>query len=84
MAKFRKKPIIVEAEQWIELEDEPLSPIPPAPHTVLREHKGKWQIKTLEGWFNLSTRDWVIRGIQGEYYSCKPDIFEAAYEPVYG
>jgi len=80
--KFRKKPVVIEAEQWIELTDEPLSPIPPAPHFVLREHKKHWQIQTLEGWLNISSGDWIIRGIQGEYYPCKPDIFEQTYELV--
>jgi hypothetical protein len=41
-------------------------------------------IRTLEGTMIASPGDWVIRGVQGELYSCKPDIFEATYEPVAG
>lgn len=38
-------------------------------------------IDTLEGTMKASSGDWVIRGVQGEHYPCKPDIFEATYEP---
>lgn len=40
------------------------------------------QIKTLEGWMNAGFDDWLIRGIKGEIYPCKPDIFAATYEAV--
>lgn len=39
-------------------------------------------ILTLEGEMNASPGDWIIRGVQGEFYPCKPDIFEQTYEPV--
>ena len=39
-------------------------------------------IQTLEGVMIASPGDWIIRGIQGEFYPCKPDIFEATYEPA--
>jgi hypothetical protein len=39
-------------------------------------------IPTLEGEMTAQVGDWIIRGIQGEYYPCKPDIFEATYEPA--
>lgn len=39
-------------------------------------------IHTLEGDMRASVDDWIIRGVQGEFYPCKPDIFEATYEPV--
>lgn len=39
-------------------------------------------IRTLEGDMTASPGDWIIRGVQGEFYPCKPDIFEATYEPV--
>jgi len=42
------------------------------------------RIVTLEGTMVASKGDWVIRGVQGEFYPCKPDIFEATYEPVGG
>ena len=39
-------------------------------------------IETLEGTMTAAPGDWIIRGVQGEFYPCKPDIFEATYEPV--
>ena len=40
------------------------------------------RISTLEGEHNVCLGDWIVRGIKGEHYACKPDIFEATYEPV--
>lgn len=42
----------------------------------------KWTIPTLEGDMEASPGDWIIRGVQGEFYPCKPDIFAATYDPV--
>ena len=39
-------------------------------------------IKTLEGQMHVSVGDWIIKGVNGELYPCKPDIFEKTYEPV--
>jgi len=45
----------------------------------------RWvSIRTLEGEMHVSDGDWIIKGIQGEFYPCKPDIFEATYEEVVG
>jgi hypothetical protein len=41
-----------------------------------------WRIGTLERSYEVSPGDWIIRGVKGEFYPCKPDIFEATYEPV--
>lgn len=43
-----------------------------------------YAIDTLEGTMIAAPGDWIIRGVQGEFYPCKPDIFEATYEPVGG
>jgi hypothetical protein len=82
MAKFRKKPVVVEAFQW--LPDGPPSILPQwfagrscwdiSPDNVLT-------IGTLEGRMIVSPGDWVIKGIKNELYPCKPDIFAATYEP---
>ena len=39
-------------------------------------------VATLEGPLNVSPGDWIIKGVQGEFYPCKPDIFDATYEPA--
>ena len=83
--KFRKKPIVVEAEQFF----------PNKPHSggveqfVTNQTEDEngikniwygWRIKTLEGFMKVSPGDWIITGVKGERYPCKPDIFEATYE----
>lgn len=69
MAKYRKKPVVVEAEVYrAGLEDGYLYECP--------------YIETLEGKHYISPGDYIITGIKGERYPCKPDIFEATYELV--
>lgn len=85
--KYRKKPIVIEAFQFTDpfTCTDPMIPlwfvdavdigkVRSAPTCVL--------IKTLEGEMMASIGDWIIRGVKGEIYPCKPDIFEATYEPV--
>ena len=87
MAKYRKRPVVIEAEQWkngdwretsefirqavCQRPDCPTSGEDAIPH-----------IHTLEGPHLISEGDWIIRGIKGEFYPCKPDIFEQTYEPA--
>ena len=88
MAKYRKKPVVIEAEPWMELSDNPdvIQWNTVSPKTICKEcgaylgNHGK--IKTLEGWHIVCPKDWIITGIKGEKYPCKPDIFEATYEKV--
>lgn len=71
--KFRKRPVVIEAVkfnksgQW--------------PSCVIDAYKGP-TIKTLEGDMLVSDGDWIITGVNGENYPCKPDIFEKTYEEV--
>lgn len=86
--KFRKKPVEIEAIQFTgefsnydELCD--WSGITfPANSTINGEGAREMFIDTLEGRMRVDQKDWVIRGVQGEFYPCKPDIFEATYEAV--
>ena len=89
MGKYRKKPIIIEAMlfngqnypkvvAWIEgFTGHPEMATSPAGTLDLI-------IPTLEGDHIASPGDWIIRGVKGEFYPCKPDIFEATYEKVDG
>ena len=76
--KFRKKPVVIEAEQYCE-DGEPCridgvcSGNPCGLHAFAHIH-------TLEGTMKVNDGDWVITGVKGEKYPCKPDIFEATYE----
>ena len=72
--KFRKKPVVIEATQWFKLGDHP---------NVWRHSvHGYGVIDTLEGWMLVTPGDWIITGVKGEHYACKPDIFAMTYEPV--
>ena len=79
--KFRKKPVVIEASQWFKLGDhaEVTTDNDDAPGFVPPSHG--W-IKTLEGGHIVTPGDWIITGIKGEHYPCKPDIFAATYEPA--
>ena len=85
MSKYRKKPIIVDAEQW--WPDKLKTPLPHEPDSLgvlwlydARGQVSRGQIETLEGNHEVTIGDWIITGIKGEKYPCKPDIFEATYE----
>jgi len=91
MPKYRKKPVVIEAVQWTgnnlrEVID----------FTGLHPSANKWtweeyaavveaeglKIFTLEGRMDASVGDYIIKGVKGEFYPCKPDIFAATYEPA--
>lgn len=86
--KYRKKPVIVDAVQWNKPGDHPM--VLPMPkdawwdaglkHPDEAEKYGF--IWTLEGGHLVTPGDWIITGVKGEHYPCKPDIFEATYERV--
>ena len=78
--KFRKKPIVIEAEQF----DPDNKPWPDGVYEIEMHGFLDWgfRIKTLEGIMRVTPDDWIITGIKGERYPCKPDIFEETYEPI--
>ena len=77
---FRKKPVVIEAMYFAEVRDGSIISAwcggtnEASPHAI--------DIPTLEGTMRANLGDWVIKGIKGEFYPCKPDIFEATYEEV--
>jgi len=91
MAKYRKRPVVVEAIQWT---GENLREIIDFTGLNASAKRFSWEeyeslvkkeglkIFTLEGSHMASIGDYIIRGIAGEVYPCKPDIFEATYEVV--
>lgn len=90
MPKFRKKPVVIEAVQYTG-ETMPIESVPAwlvdgmFERTVLPSYDDEVKelyIETLEGRMTVSVGDWIIRGVKGELYPCKPDIFEATYEVV--
>lgn len=78
--KYRKKPVVIEAMQYkIGIKHKALKPA--YDHMNGKKPIGVG-IKTLEGFMLVENGDWIIKGIKGEYYPCKPDIFEATYEKL--
>ncbi len=97
MPKFRKKPIEIEAFQMTEERRRDNSEWPNWLHEAWNGEAGKegslWpavvgtddgtlMIGTLESPHEVTWDDWIIRGVKGELYPCKPDIFEATYDPA--
>lgn len=77
--KYRKKPVIIEAIQW---NGENLSEIDKFTQGKVKKHESVLIIPTLEGDMYVSLNDYIIKGVKGEFYPCKPNIFLATYEEV--
>lgn len=82
MARYKKKPVVIEAWQMV-LD----APFPPgAQIRDLRSGTGarppQYQVYDVlhDTWVNFDENDWIIKGVRGEFYPCKPDVFAASYE----
>lgn len=85
MAKFRKKPIVIEAVQFFRAEHFDGKHVAiDGVQTRMAPGGREFFIRTLEGDHLVSEGDWIITGVAGEKYPCKPVIFEATYEAVDG
>lgn len=94
MTTYRKKPVVIDALQWSGknpramsefLGEQPDKYLAATNSNFYIDHtkvEGGLVIRTLEGEHLASIGDYIIKGIKGEYYPCKPDIFEATYELV--
>jgi hypothetical protein len=91
--QFRKKPVVIEAVQWNSKSknfDEVMNFMQNFYGNKLNYENAEelayqtkqLQIQTLEGIMVASDGDWIIKGVNGEFYPCKPDIFEKTYEKV--
>jgi hypothetical protein len=88
MARFRKKPVEIEAWLWDETK-ETFEILKAAgmrsgryDSHVTENYVRNMGIETLEGTMRAENGDWIIKGIKGEFYPCKPDIFAATYDAV--
>lgn len=90
---YRKKPVVIEAIQWngnnlAEVKEFVGDSLdcefyyPSLKDGITRKTLEAVKIKTLEGDMNASIGDYIIKGVDGEFYPCKPDIFEKTYEEV--
>ena len=93
MAQYRKKPVVIDAfpvrealrmaeRDWYALPDWLIAGYEKAEGGHVVFGSDHVSITTLEGTMRAERDDWIIRGVQGELYPCKPDIFAATYEPV--
>jgi hypothetical protein len=87
MKKYRKKPVVIEAERFVcrEARDLPQAErlaqwCDGTLHYDSTDQSASLDIPTLEGTMKANPGDWIIRGVKGEFYPCKPDIFEETYE----
>lgn len=85
MAKYRKKPVVIEAIQWHEgMDVEGVIDLANLSETWFGKTsmEGRYAIQTLEGLMAVRNGDYIITGVKGEKYPCKSDIFEETYELV--
>jgi len=83
MPLFRKRPVVIEAVQWTgDNYDEIATFLAAGDHPLAFTNDGHrfLVIGTLEGDHQANPGDWIIKGVQGEFYPCKPNIFDATYE----
>lgn len=80
--KFRKRPVEIEAVQVMLTEPWPEGVIPWSKAGYQPRDMSIGFIQTLEGKMSVKMGDWIITGIKGEKYPCKPDIFELTYEKI--
>ena len=92
MPKFRKKPVVIEARQFTgtpesmyDITSWAHEGLHPASNAVVTRSEGGLRIRTLEDKEGVAAHyaspgDWIIKGVKGEFYPCKPDIFAATYE----
>lgn len=85
MGMYRKKPVVIEALRWDGTNVDAILGLALASASLRRPYSNTNKsliIETLEGEMTASLGDWIIKGVKGEIYPCKPDIFDATYEPA--
>lgn len=88
MARYRKKPVVIDAIQWHEetmfIKDvlDHFGGMKEMGISTIGRSGRRLFIRTLEGEMSVGDGDWIIKGVNGELYPCKPDIFEKTYELV--
>lgn len=82
--KYRKKPVVIEAVKFTHESCDEVQKFVgmPLPIGIENGKATEIVISTLEGNMIAKSGDWIIRGVNGEFYPCKPDIFEKTYEKV--
>lgn len=82
IGRFRKKPVVISAVLWTGTNSDEIRTFAESSSSVVPDEIGIVRIRTLEGVMQAERGDWIIKGVKGEFYPCKPDIFEATYDAV--
>jgi hypothetical protein len=87
VARFRKKPVEVEAMEYTRESRDAVIAWCGAIHTGIDDDGAEYELENIriptpEGDHMAQLGDWIIRGVKGEFYPCKPDIFKATYDPA--
>ena len=80
MTQYRKKPVVIQAVQYRNTKDGVADVLRFVQTPFVGVFSDHLTIKTMEGTMRAEPGDWIICGVKGEYYPCKPDIFELTYE----
>lgn len=80
MAKYRKKPVVIEAIRWTGENEKEIFDF--VGLSAFINGFGELVIETMEGFMISAGGDYIIKGVNGEFYPCKPDVFEKTYEGV--
>ena len=82
MPLYRKKPVVIEAWQWDGISTDSERPDWMRGKVTANHQEQILKVSTLEGDMTASTGDWIIKGVKGEVYPCKDEIFSATYDPA--
>ncbi len=83
MARYRKRPVEISAIRWTGENVEEVAAMTDGSINVVYDSAGRaFLIQTLEGQMRCSMGDWLIRGVEGEFYPCQHSIFQKTYVPV--
>lgn len=80
--RYKKKPIVIEAIQWTGNNDTEVQEFAKLGYRDIEIKDDIIEIETLEGLMKANLGDYIIKGIKGELYPCKPEIFKATYEMI--
>lgn len=80
MTWYRKKPVAVEAMQFTAATTK--QEVRAFVTADIDETNASLSVRTKNGWAKVYVNDWIIKGVEGEFYPCDPSIFEKTYEPI--
>lgn len=80
--RYTKRPVVIEAVQWRGDFSEISAFMEGSEDVIFLNEDNTLDLPTLEGTNKANLEDWIIKGVKGEFYPCKPDIFDLTYDPT--